>query len=69
MYGKYTLHRNAKRCDFPTQKTKRENLCATALTIANTVSKNELSENHIIPILGDKRLQKRITASLTKLQK
>jgi len=44
-----------------------EILCATALTIANTVSKNELTENHIIPILGDKRLQKRMTDSLTKL--
>jgi len=42
-------------------------LCATALAIANTVSKKELSENHIIPILGDKRLQKRITDSLVML--
>jgi len=55
--------------DLKIQKITLEILCATALTIANTVSKNELSENHIIPILGDKRLQKRITASLTKLQK
>jgi len=55
--------------DLKIQKITLDILCATALTIANTVSKNELSENHIIPILGDKRLQKRITASLTKLQK
>jgi len=44
-----------------------EILCATALAIANTVSKNELTGNHIIPILGDKRLQKNITNSLSKL--
>lgn len=55
--------------DLKIQKITLDILCATALAIANTVSKNELSENHIIPILGDKRLQKRITASLTKLQK
>jgi len=55
--------------DLKIQKISMEILCVTALAIANTVSKNELTENHIIPILGDKRLQKRITASLTKLQK
>ncbi len=55
--------------DLKIQKITMEILCATASAIANTVSKNELTENHIIPILGDKRLQKRITASLTKLQK
>ena len=55
--------------DLKIQKITLDILCATALAIANTVSKKELSENHIIPILGDKRLQKRITASLTKLQK
>jgi len=55
--------------DLKIQKITLDILCATALAIANTVSKNELSENHIIPNLGDKRLQKRITASLTKLQK
>jgi len=31
--------------------------------------KNELTENHIIPNIDDKKLQKRITESLTKLQK
>ncbi|MFQ5572812.1 MAG: NADP-dependent malic enzyme [Nitrosopumilaceae archaeon] len=55
--------------DLKIQKITMEILCTTALEIANTVSKNELTENHIIPILGDKKLQKRITASLTKLQK
>ncbi len=55
--------------DLKIQKITLEILCATALAIANIVSKNELTENHIIPILGDKRLQKRITASLRKLQK
>ncbi len=55
--------------DLKIQKITLDILCATAFAIANTVSKNELTENHIIPILGDKRLQKRITASLTKLQK
>ena len=55
--------------DLKIQKISMEILCVTALAIANTVSKKELSENHIIPNLGDERLQKRITASLTKLQK
>ena len=44
-------------------------LYATALAIANTVNKKKISENHIIPNLGDEKLQKRITNSLVKLQK
>lgn len=36
----------------------------TALAIAKTVNKNDLSINHIVPILGDKKLQRNITNSL-----
>ena len=41
----------------------------TACAIANTVNKNKLSINHIIPELGDTRIQKKIMKSLrnTKL--
>jgi len=35
--------------------------------VCQHILKKKLSENHIIPILGDKKLQKRMTASLTKL--
>jgi len=55
--------------DLKIQKISMEILCASALAISNTVSKNELTENHIIPNIDDKKLQKRITESLTKLQK
>jgi len=55
--------------DLQIQKITLNILCSTALAIANSVSKNELSEDHIIPNIDDKKLQKRITASLTKLQK
>ncbi len=55
--------------DLKIQKITLDILCAAALAIANTVSKNELSEDHIIPNIDDKKLQKRITESLTKLQK
>ena len=37
----------------------------TALAIAETVNKKDLSENHIIPDLGDKKLQGNITKSLS----
>jgi len=40
-------------------------LYSTSLAIANTVTKKELSESHIIPDLDDKRLQKRIINSLS----
>jgi len=39
-------------------------LYSTALAIANTVKKSDLEENHIVPLLGDKNLQKNITKSL-----
>ncbi|TRZ69497.1 MAG: NAD-dependent malic enzyme, partial [Nitrosopumilaceae archaeon] len=41
----------------------------TAYAIANTINKNKLSINNIIPELGDTRIQKRIMKSLrnTKL--
>ena len=44
-------------------------LYTTSMAIANTLTKKELSEDHIIPNIDDKKLQKRITESLTKLQK
>jgi len=55
--------------DLKIQKITLDILCAAALAIANSVSKNELSEDHIIPNIDDNKLQKRITESLTKLQK
>lgn len=41
-------------------------LYTTALAIANSVPKNKLSEDNILPKLGDPRLQKLITTSLSK---
>ena len=55
--------------DLKIQKITLDILCATALAIANTVTKKKISENHIIPELDDKRLQPKITAALTKLVK
>jgi len=42
-------------------------LHATSLAIANTLTKKELSEDHIIPNISDKKLQGRITSSLTQI--
>lgn len=39
-------------------------LYAAALAVAKTVNKKDLSENHILPTLGDEKLQKNITNSL-----
>ncbi len=44
-------------------------LYTTALAIANTLRKNKLNENNILPTLGDKKLQSRITNSLEKLSR
>ena len=44
-------------------------LYSTSLAIANTLTKKELSEDRIIPNISNKKLQKLITESLTKLQK
>jgi len=44
-------------------------LLATACAIANTITKKELHYNHIIPDVGDKRLQKNITSALKKFYK
>ena len=44
-------------------------LYSTSLAIANTLTKKELSEDRIIPNISNKKLQKVITESLTKLQK
>jgi len=53
--------------DLKIQKITMDILCATALAIANTVTKKKISKNHIIPELDDKRLQPKITAALMKL--
>lgn len=42
-------------------------LYSTALAIANTVKQKDLSENCIVPTLGDTNLQKNITNSLKKI--
>lgn len=53
--------------DLKIQKITLDILCATALAIANTVTKKKLSENHIVPAIDDKRLQRKITTALMKL--
>ena len=50
--------------DLKIQKITLKILHATALAISNTVPKNKLAENYIIPSIGDKNLQKNITKSL-----
>ncbi len=55
--------------DLKIRKITMKVLYVTSLAIANTVTKKELSEDHIIPNIDDKKLQKRIIESLTKLQK
>ncbi len=49
--------------DLKIKKITMKILYSAALAIANTVSKKKLSENNIIPMLGDKKLQQRITNS------
>ena len=44
-------------------------LFVTARAIANTITNKELHYNHIIPEVGDKRLQKNITSALKKFSK
>ena len=44
-------------------------LFVTACAIANTITNKELHYNHIIPEVGDKRLQKNITSALKKFSK
>ena len=53
--------------DLKIQKITLEILHVTALSIANTVPKNKLAENYIIPSINDRNLQKNITKSLTKI--
>ncbi|MDH3780551.1 MAG: NADP-dependent malic enzyme [Nitrosopumilus sp.] len=53
--------------DLKIQKITLEILHATSLAIANTVPKNKLAENYIIPSINDKNLQKNITKSFTKI--
>lgn len=53
--------------DLKIQKITLEILHVTALAIADTVPKNKLAENHIIPSINDRNLQKNITRSLTKI--
>jgi malate dehydrogenase (oxaloacetate-decarboxylating) len=50
--------------DLKIQKITMKILYSTSLAIANTFSKKELSEEHIIPNIDDRRLQKRIIDSL-----
>lgn len=44
-------------------------LYSVAVAIANTIPKNKLSENNIIPEIGNKFLQKRITSSILRQSK
>jgi malate dehydrogenase (oxaloacetate-decarboxylating) len=53
--------------DLKIQKITLDILYSTAVAIANTVPKKKLSENHIIPTINDRNLQKNITKSLTKI--
>ena len=50
--------------DLKIKKIDMKILYSTAIAIANTVNKKDLSVNHIIPNLGDKNLQKNIKNSL-----
>ena len=54
--------------DLKIKKITMKILYSAALAIANTVSKKKLSENNIIPMLGDKKLQQRITNSFPNKQ-
>ena len=53
--------------DLKIQKITLEILYVTALAIANTVPKNKITKNHIIPSINHKNLQKNITKSLTNI--
>ena len=53
--------------DLKIQKITLKILHVTALAIANSIPKNKLAKNHIIPTINDKNLQKNITRSLTKI--
>jgi len=53
--------------DLKIQKITLDILHSAAVAIANTVPKKKLSENHIIPAINDKNLQKNITKYLTKI--
>ena len=55
--------------DLKIQKITMEILYSTAVAIANTLQRKDLSENRIIPDIDDKRIQRRITDSLKKLRK
>ena len=50
--------------DLKIQKITLDILYSTALAIANTVPKKKLSENHIIPAINDRNLQRNIIQSL-----
>lgn len=52
--------------DLKIQKITMKILYDTALAVASVVSSKELSENHIVPVLGDARLQAKITLALRK---
>ena len=51
--------------DLKIQRVTKEILYATALAIASAVPKKKLSEKNIIPSIGDKGLQQKITRALS----
>lgn len=55
--------------DLKIRKITLDILYSVAVAIANTISKNKLSENNIIPEIGNKFLQKRITSSIMRQSK
>lgn len=55
--------------DLKIRKITMEILYVTSLAIANTVPKNHLTAKNILPKLGDSKLQKSITNSLSKLMR
>jgi malate dehydrogenase (oxaloacetate-decarboxylating) len=55
--------------DLKIRKITLDILYSVAVSIANTIPKNKLSENNIIPEIGNKFLQKRITSSILRQSK
>lgn len=53
--------------DLKIQRITREILYATAVAIANCVPKKKLSEKHIIPLIDDPSLQRKITRALKNI--
>lgn len=55
--------------DLKIRKITLDILYSVAVAIANTIPKNKLSENNIIPEIDNKFLQKRITSSILRQSK